>query len=168
MNDMQCQHALIAHLMVHHAARGLEINRCKQHSRGDAGVGVWVWSAGKEAWHECLCMVADRFLVAAEGTAPRWRQIADVVTGFPRATAGCAVAVAEAQLADAPGCALVTVPAHGFGTVFRTRAERVLVHHEPERVPVCGVCVHPWLAAGYRLAQLVEPLRFAVRAPSRG
>lgn len=181
---LRCRHALIAGLMGVQAAGGLTVSRCRTHSRDDAGVSVWAWGAGPRpdgavrpsppgtrgaaAWPACPCTVADRFLMVAEGAGARWRQSADVVTCLPRATAGCAREVAAAQVDRLPGCSLVTVPVPGSGTVLRTRAEGVLVRHEAGRAPVCGVCVYPWLVAGYGLADLAEPLRRSARAVSRG
>ncbi len=161
-----CRHAFVSGLAARQGVAGLGVGRCRPHSRDADGVSVWFWGAGGEPRGECLCAVADRFLVAGAGAAPRWRQSADVVVALPGAGVGSAMETVEAQLARAPGCALAVVPVPASGTVFGTRTERALVRHESEHAPVCGVCVYPWLAAGFRLAHLVGSLRLTASSLS--
>lgn len=166
MSFFQCRHSPPASPVARHAPESLRVSRCRRHSQDDAGVSVWVWGANGGPGIGCVCMVADRFLVVTEGAAGRWRQSADVVVGCPQPSVGSAVGAAEAGMARVPGCALVAVPATGAGTVFRSCAEQVLLRHGPGRPEVCGVCIYPWLAAGYQLTYLMESLGVAVETPS--
>jgi hypothetical protein len=153
MNSSMCRHLLVGTLATRHTREQLGVTRCLQHSL--EGVSVWVWGADARAGEGCLCGSGDRFLVAGEGCAARWKQSADVVLGRPQPTVSRAVGVAEASLASFPGCTLVTVSAGKSGTVFRTRAEEVLLS-KPGQAEVCAVCVYPSLAAGYRVDDLVK------------
>lgn len=165
MSLCPCRHVLLGGPAGRRTGEWGEVRQCARHSRGVAGVGVWVWGEGVRRRIGCPCAVADRFLVVEERAAVRWRQSADVVIGRAQPTVGRAVRFAEAWLAAAPGGSLAAVPVGELGTVLQTRAEQVVLLHGAEGVRVCGVCVYPWVAAGRRIAELLEPISARIGTP---
>jgi len=132
----ECTHAI---------ATSLALVTCPLRGDDIAGVSVWTWSTGAARWSRCE--FADRFVVATEPVAAAWHGCVDVVLGARRATIDDALAVPLQS-----GCALVTTPVSGLGTVFRLQGGRVLV--VPDQMRVCGVCLYPWLVLGCDLLRV--------------
>ncbi len=156
MSATGCPHMLVSELLTSRTGTGLRVTRCQRHSR--ARVTVWTSLRAPRPLRKCACTVADRFLIAMHDCTGVWRQVADVVVGCLPASTDFAVRVADAWLAELPGCVLAVVHTDDRRTVFRTRAEEVLWERGPGCAQLCEVCAYPWLVAGYRLAELSGPV----------
>jgi hypothetical protein len=164
MSRSGCRHVLLATAWPH-AAVPLGVRRCPHHSREAKGASMWVWGSADRPHEGCLCGTFDRFLVASEDGAARWRENADVIVGRSRPTVAHALSGAESLSYGAPGCALAVVPAGEGGTVFRTPAERIVLSGRPPADRVCGACVYAWLAVGHSLTGLAGLAGLRTRVP---
>lgn len=134
----------------HQAVPGLTLELCSVHSDPTSGVSVWTWTHGTPSRAVCPCADADRFVVAGEDVAERWRGSVDVVL----VTAQSAVRVA--LLVPMPsGSTLVVVPVPSRSRVFRTMCGAVVV--DDGCAGVCGVCLYPWLVSGLDPFGLARP-----------
>lgn len=153
MSGFRCRHALVRTTKPHLSSNP-DVRRCARHSPDREDAAIWGWGPVPKPGEGCSCGDSGRFLVAVEGGAVRWRECADVIIGRSRPTVADALCGAECLLYEAPGCALASVAAGESATVFQTSAEQLVLSGAAMAELVCGVCVYPWLAAGYRLADI--------------